>query len=81
MRKNFTSRSPLAYYPVEIKGATSGKIHYCKTCVQKIFEYELERTKDMQKTVYYTCQRLDIPFIVELFDDAILESKGKMNSS
>lgn len=73
----YASRSPLAYYPVEIKGATSGKIHYCKSCVQKIFEYELERTKDMQKTVYYTCQRLDIPFIVELFDDAILESKGK----
>ena len=33
----YSSRSPLAYYPVELKNATSGKIHYCKTCVQKLF--------------------------------------------
>lgn len=72
----YSSRSPLAYYPVELKKATSGKIHYCKTCVQKIFEYEFNKSNNMQKAVYYTCQRLDIPFIVDLFDEAILKSKG-----
>jgi len=72
----YSSRSPLAYHPVELKNATSGKIHYCKTCVQKIFEYEFNKSNNMQKAVYYTCQRLDIPFIVDLFDEAILKSKG-----
>lgn len=72
----YSSRSPLAYHPVELKNATNGKIHYCKTCVQKIFEYEFNKSNNMQKAVYYTCQRLDIPFIVDLFDEAILKSKG-----
>lgn len=72
----YSSRSPLAYYPVELKKATSGKIHYCKTCVQGIFEYEFNKSNNMQKAVYYTCQRLDIPFIVDLFDESILKSKG-----
>ena len=72
----YISRSEFAWFPPEAKdkkdnkGKRVGLIPYCKECVQKMFEYYYNSTdnKNFQLAVYYTCQKLDIPFISELFE-------------
>ena len=73
----YKSRSEFAYYPETIKkeDASTGYLPFCKSCVQKIFETQLEHKKDMQIAFYYTCQKLDIPFITELFDEVVLSKR------
>ena len=71
----YISRSLFAYFPAElhtqVKGkiATIGKIPYCKDCIKKIFDLYYDGGKNsIEGAVYYTCQKLDIPFIVELYE-------------
>lgn len=71
----YTCSSEFAWFPsgndVKLKtknGRKQGLIPYCKDCVQKIFEYYYENGNNFQLAVYYTCQKLDIPFIQELFE-------------
>jgi len=75
----YLSRSPFAYFPEEINGKGKqliGLIPYCKECVQKIFEYYYDNGKNQFNTaVYYTCQKLDIPFIGELFEEIFKQYK------
>jgi len=76
----YISRSPFAYFPQEIQTrgkAKIGLIPYCKDCVQKIFEYYYENGKNpFDSAVYYTCQKLDIPFIMEIFNGIFDEYKN-----
>lgn len=46
-----------------------GKIPYCKECVNKIYNYYLEETKNIKSAIYYTCQKTDTPFIKELYEE------------
>ena len=75
----YVSRSPFAYFPQDIqtRGAKNiGLIPYCKECVQKIFEYYYDGGKNpFDASVYYTCQKLDIPFIMEIFNGIFDEYK------
>ena len=71
----YISRSLFAYFPSElhtqVKGkiATVGKVPYCKDCIKKIFDLYYDGGKNsLESAVYYTCQKLDIPFIVELYE-------------
>ena len=71
----YISRSLFAYFPAElhtqVKGkiATVGKVPYCKDCIKKIFDLYYDGGKNsIEGAVYYTCQKLDIPFIVELYE-------------
>lgn len=67
----YMSRSPFASFPKELDKELKegwGVIPYCKDCVQKIFEYYFESTNKFQLAVYYTCQKLDIPFVMDLFE-------------
>lgn len=71
----YISRSLFAYFPSElhtqVKGkiATIGKVPYCKDCIKKIFDLYYDGGKNsIEGAVYYTCQKLDIPFIVELYE-------------
>lgn len=46
----------------------NGKVHFCKDCCQKIFEYYINQPDgNMQKALYYTCQKIDCPFILEIY--------------
>ena len=74
------TRSQFAWYPDIAKdkqGKQKGLIPYCKDCVQKMFEYYYENSKNFQLAVYYTCQKLDIPFILELFESIFKDYKEK----
>ncbi len=76
----YASRSEFAWFPVEAKdknGNQKGLIPYCKDCVQKMFEYYYENGNNFQLAVYYTCQKLDIPFILELFEGIFKDFKSK----
>lgn len=79
----YTCRSQFAWYPSDAKdrqGKQKALIPYCKDCVQKMFEYYYDSSKNFQLSVYYTCQKLDIPFIAELFA-SIFEDYKKNKSA
>ena len=40
-----------------------GKISYCKECVKAIYSDYLEKYKDMNLAVYYTCRKIDVAYI------------------
>lgn len=47
---------------------TDGKVPYCKTCVNKIYEYYLKETGSDKTALYFTLMKLDIPFIEEIYN-------------
>lgn len=74
----YKSNSKFAYFPAELQKRGQepvGLIPYCKECVQKIFEHYFNESNNFQLAVYYTCQKIDIPFILELFDGIFKEYK------
>ena len=54
---------------------TDGKVPYCKTCVNKIYEYYLQETGSDKTALYFTLMKLDIPFIEEVYN-SIAEKKA-----
>lgn len=44
------------------------KIPYCKDCCKDIFTYYLKKIGNMQGALYYTCAKLDIPFIKKCYN-------------
>ena len=54
---------------------TDGKVQYCKTCVNKIYEYYLKETGSDKTALYFTLMKLDIPFIEEVYN-SIAEKKA-----
>jgi hypothetical protein len=38
------------------------KIPYCKKCIKGIYDYYMLKYKDMQKAVYFTCRKIDVPY-------------------
>ena len=53
---------------------TDGKVPYCKTCINKIYEYYLQETGSDKTALYFTLMKLDIPFIEEIYN-SIAEKK------
>jgi len=47
---------------------TDGYVPYCKTCVNKIYEYYLKETGSDKTALYFTLMKLDIPFIEEIYN-------------
>ena len=54
---------------------TDGRVPYCKTCVNKIYEYYLQETGSDKTALYFTLMKLDIPFIEEVYN-SIAEKKA-----
>lgn len=50
---------------------TYGKILYCKDCVRKIYEHYYKKYKNINLGVYYTCRKIDIPYIDVAFKGAM----------
>lgn len=61
------------FYPSWSK-FTDGKVPYCKTCINKIYEYYLQETGSNKTALYFTLMKLDIPFIEEVYN-SIAEKK------
>ena len=61
------------FYPSWSK-FTDGKVPYCKTCINKMYEYYLQETGSDKTALYFTLMKLDIPFIEEVYN-SIAEKK------
>ena len=44
--------------------------NYCDECVKQMVNYYLNKTKSLEKAVWYTCAKLDIPFIKDVYKKA-----------
>ena len=53
------------------------KVCYCMKCCDKIFKYFQDAGYDTKMSLYYTLQKIDVPFIKDVYDK--LESKGKIS--
>jgi hypothetical protein len=49
---------------------------YCDECCEEIVRYYLDRTNSIQSAMWFTCAKLDIPFINDVFE-AMIDSKIK----
>lgn len=48
------------------------KVVYCKDCVKKIYQYYLKKNNDnMNLALYYTCRKIDVPYIHNNFEGAL----------
>lgn len=50
---------------------SDGKVPYCKKCVTKMYNNFMKETESEKTALYYTLQKIDIPFIQEVFDESI----------
>ena len=56
------------------------KVIYCKDCCKQMFEYYLKETNSVQCALYYTLQKIDVPFIKEIYEQINkLASSGDIN--
>ena len=53
------------------------KVCYCMKCCDKIFNYYKDNGYNIKTALYYTLQKIDVPFIQDVYDK--LESKGKIS--
>jgi hypothetical protein len=49
----------------------------CKSCCLELYDFNLDKYKDEMQAVYYTCERLDVYFELNLFNSALEQSKQK----
>ena len=47
------------------------KIPYCKTCIKEIYDFYLKKYKEMNLAVYYTCRKIDVPYIHVAYTGAV----------
>jgi len=55
------------------KNAEFGKIPICKNCIDNIYINYYTRSQNTKWSVYKMCERLDIPFINNIYDGAMKE--------
>lgn len=53
------------------------KVCYCMKCCDKIFKYYQDSGYDVKMSLYYTLQKIDVPFIQDVYDKLV--SKGKVS--
>ncbi len=51
-------------------------IPYCEDCCEEMVRYYLERTGSIESAMWFTCAKLDIPFIRQVFE-AMMDEKDK----
>ena len=50
---------------------SDGKVPYCKSCVNKIYQYYLQETGSEKTALYFTLMKIDIPFIKSIYEDVV----------
>ena len=56
---------------------TDGYTGYCKNCAHKMYDYYLEQTGNSASAIYYTMQKLDMPFRSKAYTSTINEYMDK----
>lgn len=56
-----------------------GKIPYCKDCIKEFYSYYLKKYGDNNLAIYYTCRKIDIPYVHRAYLGA-LENVNKESS-
>jgi len=51
--------------------AINGRLPICKTCAGNIYDEYMKKYKATKTALYYTCRKLDVPFVTEFFDMAV----------
>jgi hypothetical protein len=64
----------------------NGHLNYCQDCCEDILKYFLKKKGTMESAVYFTCAKLDIPFIRRVYESTIdkknsLQSKSNKDDS
>lgn len=57
----------------------NGHLNYCQDCCEDILKYFLKKKGTMESAVYFTCAKLDIPFIRRIYETAI-DKKNSLQS-
>lgn len=48
-----------------------GIIPYCSDCCEEIFKYYLKEKESVESALFYTCAKLDMPFIREVYEKVL----------
>lgn len=59
------------FYKTKDHYSFSEKVPFCKECVLKIFNNFMTKTKKLDSAIYYTCAKLDLPFIKEVYEGMV----------
>lgn len=57
----------------------NGHLNYCQDCCEDILKYFLKKKGTMESAVYFTCAKLDIPFIRRVYETTI-DKKNSLQS-
>jgi hypothetical protein len=57
----------------------NGHLNYCQDCCEDILKYFLKKKGTMESAVYFTCAKLDIPFIRRVYE-ATIDKKNSLQS-
>lgn len=51
-------------------------IPYCKKCCEEILKYYIAKTGTLESAMYFTCAKLDVPFIKKVYDSMVAYKKS-----
>jgi len=60
----YTTRANEEFLPDKV-------IPYCSECMEEMVKYYYSKTQSLESAIYYTCAKVDIPFIKEVCDRAV----------
>lgn len=60
---------------------SNGYLCYCKKCCEEMLKYYIKKTGTLQSGLYYTCARLDVPFVRRPYDSTIRMRDNIMNKN
>ena len=56
------------FYESKANFLGNGRLNYCIDCCEDIFKYYLEKKGTLEGALYYTCAKIDIPFIKKVYE-------------
>ena len=69
----------IAFYTSNASFLGNGRLNYCQDCCEDILKYFLKKKGTMESAVYFTCAKLDIPFIRRVYE-TIIDKKNSLQS-
>lgn len=77
---NCSGYKKISDYFVSWSRFSDGYVPLCKTCLNKLWKYWLEETKEEKTALYYCLSQIDTPFIKEVYEE-VIKTKGKITLS
>lgn len=60
---------------------SNGYLCYCKKCCEEMLKYYIKKTGSLQGGLYYTCARLDVPFVRKPYESTVKMRDNIMNKN